>query len=79
MTAKFLFFLLLGIAIYLHFKGKSRAQAQRRGPAAPPPQQERPVELMVACCRCGLLLPESEALMRGVDAFCCEEHRRLGP
>ena len=50
---------------------------------------------LVACARCGVLVPKDEALIDGQDAqneaqkvviasgkgifFCSEEHRRLGP
>jgi len=35
-------------------------------------------ERMVACARCGVHLPESEALEGDGGRFCSEEHRRLG-
>jgi uncharacterized protein len=41
--------------------------------------EERPIpENMVACARCGIHLPESEALKKGDLYFCCREHMRLG-
>jgi uncharacterized protein len=36
-------------------------------------------ERMVPCARCGLYVPESEALLRGALHFCSEEHRIAGP
>lgn len=53
-------------------------RAPRRRPPAPPPA-ERPVERMVACARCGVLLPESEAVLEAAAAYCCEAHRQAGP
>lgn len=74
MFAKLLFFALIAVALYLHFKGKRVAGTGSPPPARPRPG-EQPVERMVACRRCGLLLPESEALMRGEHHYCSEEHR----
>jgi uncharacterized protein len=40
-----------------------------------PPAKER----MVPCARCGLYIPESEALAQGALHYCSEEHRLAGP
>lgn len=54
--------------------GDAQAGAQR--PAAPPPVAM--AENMVACARCGLYLPASEALLSDIGGepqyFCCQEH-----
>lgn len=76
MSAKLLFFILIAVAIYLHFKGKQRARDLRQPQARQRMPEEKPVERMVACRLCGLLLPESEALITGNHHYCCEEHRR---
>ena len=34
---------------------------------------------MLACAHCGVHVPQAEALMLGTQAYCCAEHRRLGP
>lgn len=34
---------------------------------------------MLACAHCGVHVPHSEALLLGDKAYCCAEHRRLGP
>ena len=34
---------------------------------------------MPACAHCGTHIPKAEALMLGKHAYCCAEHRRLGP
>ena len=34
---------------------------------------------MLACAHCGIHIPQAEALMLGTQAYCCAEHRRLGP
>ncbi len=34
---------------------------------------------MLACAHCGIHIPQAEALMLGNQAYCCAEHRRLGP
>ncbi|MDR2188037.1 MAG: hypothetical protein LBE62_08300 [Azonexus sp.] len=48
--------------------------------AAPPPSagREPPVEKMVACAHCGLLMPESDSLADGERRYCSEAHRRAG-
>ncbi len=35
-----------------------------------------PAENMVACHRCGLHVPESEAVEKGGRHYCCEAHAR---
>jgi len=50
--------------------GKSR----RPRPAAPP-RREIPPEKMVACARCGVHLPESDALAANGRFYCSEDHR----
>jgi len=34
---------------------------------------------MVACARCGVHLPESDALHEGKHHYCCAAHRDQGP
>lgn len=73
--SKLILLLFLGFLAYLLFKGLQRAAARRPGKAQPPSAPER----MVACARCGVNLPESEALEGDAGGrFCSEEHRRLG-
>ncbi len=36
-------------------------------------------ELMVRCARCGVYLPDSEALAGGDHRYCSAEHRLAGP
>jgi len=60
--------LLVGIAIWLI----------RR--ALAPPRQKPPVEgELIACARCGMHLPRSEARRAGERLYCSEDHARLGP
>jgi uncharacterized protein len=47
----------------------------RRGDATPPPAREGE---LVACARCGLNLPRSEAREAQGALYCSEEHARLG-
>lgn len=68
--SKLLLFVLLGLAVYLFL----RASGRKHRAAA-----EAPVHQMVTCARCGLNLPESESLKSGEQAYCCEQHRGLGP
>lgn len=51
---------------------------QRPGTPPPPPKQA-PLpapQNMVACARCGVHLPGTEALTRGQRSYCCIEHQR---
>ncbi len=57
---------------------RSRRASDNTAPKAPP----RPLALpqdMPACAHCGTHIPKAEALMLGNQAYCCAEHRRLGP
>lgn len=72
--SKLILLLLLGFLAYLVFRGVRRS-ARRQEQAEKPQAPER----MVACARCGVHLPESEAIEGdGGRRFCSEEHRRLG-
>lgn len=46
----------------------------KQPPAAPALAQDMP-----ACAHCGMHIPKEEALMVGQQAYCCAEHRHLGP
>jgi uncharacterized protein len=73
--SKLILLLLLGFLAYLVFKGLRRSASLRQEKAEKPQAPER----MVACARCGVYLPESEAHDGGDgNRFCSEEHRRLG-
>ena len=52
-----------------------------RRPSAPSPAP-RPLALpqdMLACARCGIHIPQAEALMTGKLAYCCADHQQRGP
>ena len=69
---KILFFILLAVAVYLLLRSRGgQGRGRARAPAAP--------EDMVACARCGLNVPRSEAVQSRGLAFCSDEHRALGP
>lgn len=72
--SKLILLLVLGLLAYLVFKGfqRSAARRERREDA------QRSPERMVACARCGVHLPESEAIEDDGRRYCSEEHRRLG-
>lgn len=44
-----------------------------------PPDTPAIAQDMPACAHCGVHIPKEEALMVGQQAYCCAEHRRLGP
>ena len=68
---KIILFLVLAFVAYIVIKGAARR-------SRPPSAAERPPEPMVACERCKVNLPRSEALEDGGHFYCSEEHRRLG-
>lgn len=72
---RFLFLLLIGIAIYLLLAKRSRGVKSRGGadrkPGFPAP------ETMVSCAYCRLNIPLSDSVAAGGRHYCGEEHRRL--
>ena len=67
---RILFLLIIAFLIYLLFKGFLRAQT-RRGEE----DRTEKVEDMVACARCGVNLPKSEARSEGAQFFCRDNPR----
>lgn len=68
---KIIFFVVLALVVYFVIKGASRVRQR-------PDVRDRLPERMVACGRCGVNLPESEAIEEGGHHFCSENHRREG-
>jgi len=64
--------LVLAYVVYVLIKATVRR-------SRPPVTGDGPLEYMVACRHCGVHLPTSEALRKGADFYCSEDHRRLGP
>jgi uncharacterized protein len=71
------FFLLLAVAAYVAWQWLRRGNLAGRSSDARP-RVELPQQ-MVRCARCGLHLPQQDALPAGDQFFCSEEHRRSGP
>ena len=69
---RILFLLIIAFLIYLLFKGFLRAQTRRREEDA---RAEKKVEDMVACARCGVNLPKSEARPEGAQFYCRDNPR----
>ena len=67
---RILFLLIIAFLIYLLFKGFLRAQTRR----AEESRAEK-VEDMVACARCGVNLPRSEAAIEGAQFYCRDNPR----
>jgi uncharacterized protein len=65
--------LIIGFAVYLAFRGFFRAQTREDTSVAPRVKEED----MVACARCGVHLPRSEARSDG-GAFYCRDNPRCG-
>ena len=68
---KIILFLALVFVAYMAIKGAARR-------SRPPAEGDRPPEYMVACSRCGVNLPRSEALEEDGHFYCSEEHRLPG-
>lgn len=64
---KWLFLVLLAIIIYLFVKQTKRKDSARANATRMP-------EDMVACARCGVNLPKSEAHRIQGSFFCCKDH-----
>jgi len=65
--------LLVVLALGYGWWRSQQSSAQQRPPPAARPEPAPPQD-MVACSRCGVHLPRSEALTHGPDQFCCPEH-----
>lgn len=70
-----LFFVLLGVALYVAFR--LWRLAQRRRDLADSGDPGRASEPMISCAHCGLNVPRSEAVVADGRWFCSESHRRL--
>lgn len=72
---RILFFVLLGIAVYVAFRiwrvGRQRGSNAGRGSGG------ELSEPMIRCAHCGLNVPRSEALADAGRWYCSEAHRRL--
>ena len=68
---KIVLFLVVAFVVYAVIRGANRP-AKRRENSVPR------TESMVACARCGVNVPRSEALEAAGRLYCSEEHRRLG-
>jgi uncharacterized protein len=67
--------LVIGFVIYLALRGFLRAQARGDEPAAPTVKSED----MVACARCGVHLPRSEARIEAGVFYCHDNPRCRAP
>lgn len=65
---KLLFWLIVGLVIWLVAKGLARKRVQANRPVAE-------VEDMVRCTVCGVNLPRSEALLSRGRFYCGQAHR----
>ena len=66
---RILFYILIGIMIWLLWRGSRRAAAPRE------PAQGGRAEDMVACARCGVHMPRSESREEGGRLVCCDNPR----
>jgi len=72
---RILFFVLLGVGLYVGYRiwrGGQKRSAEMRAP-----KPSAGGEAMVSCSHCGLNVPRSEALAEGDRWYCSDAHRRL--
>ena len=69
---RIVFLLIIVFLVYLVFRGFFRAQTRRKAEMA---VRSEKTEDMVACARCGVNLPRSEAEPEG-NAFICRDNPR---
>jgi uncharacterized protein len=70
-----LFFVLLGVAVYIAFR--FLRVTQRRSNRAASGDSRSVSEPMISCAHCGLNVPRSEAVAADGRWYCSESHRRL--
>ena len=66
---RILFFVLIGVAIWLIWRGSVRITSRKETPGAPPAVNPAG-EDMVQCMRCGVNLPRSEARLENGQLVC---------
>jgi uncharacterized protein len=76
---RILFWVLLGLLLYLAWRWWSAKQRLRAGGAGSKTRNKIGHETMVPCEVCGLNVPQSEAYAANGRWYCSDEHRRLGP
>ena len=81
MFLRVLVWLVLLVAGWWIFRKRVQPRPVQRPAATPSPSPATAkAEPMVDCARCGLHLPQSEALRDdAARAYCCAEHRAAGP
>jgi uncharacterized protein len=67
--ARILLLVIIGFLVYLLFRGFMRLNRKDDPPAAPPATTDKG-EDMVACARCGVNMPRSEARVEGGKLYC---------
>lgn len=72
---KIFLFVVLALVAYAFIKAAAR---QRRAPPPGTAGAEKAPERMVSCMRCGVNLPQSEAVQGDGAFYCCDEHRQQG-
>jgi uncharacterized protein len=76
MLGKLLLLVAILVAAWVVWRYLKASAEQRRA------RRDTPlVEDMVRCLHCGMHVPRTEAVPGpgGAGAYCCDEHRRLGP
>lgn len=77
---RLLILLLLALVVIWWLFGRA-SQSRGDGPGKRMPRGARRPEVqdIVACAHCGVHVPRTEAVSDGIDHYCGEPHRLLGP
>ncbi|QEA13438.1 PP0621 family protein [Comamonas flocculans] len=73
--SKYLLILLIVVLLYALTRSGRKPPSQ----GATAPRRLRKPQAMVACARCGLHLPQADALAQDGQFYCCSAHRDQGP
>lgn len=69
--ARIVFFLVLGIGIYLLIRNYSRQSQDPKSTHTKPPSRDT-----VKCAQCQTYIPRDEAVEMHGQVFCCQQHAR---
>jgi uncharacterized protein len=78
---RILFWVLLGLLVYVAWRWWSFKRSQRDGSASGAAGRKKKAgeDTMVPCDVCGLNVPQSEAYAGNGRWYCSDEHRQRGP
>lgn len=75
---KLLFWIVVAAVVFGGYRFMQILERKSAAAAARRPAEPDKRELILACAHCGVYVPTSDAIMDGEQAYCSQEHRRLG-